>query len=115
MRKNGISGLPTIPKKLKQCDVCIFGKHRKHPFHDSTSRECRILELIHPDLCGPIPFPFSNENKYIISFIDDYTRVCWVYLLKDKSQAFETFKNFHVWIQNEAQSHIGSLRIDNRR
>jgi hypothetical protein len=46
-----------------------------------------------------------------MTFIDDYTRMCWVYLLKDKSQAFETFKNFHVWIQNEAQSCIGSLAL----
>jgi hypothetical protein len=46
--------------------------------------------------------PYTNGNKYIMSFIDDYTRMCLVYLLKDKSQAFETFKNFHVWIQNEA-------------
>jgi transposase InsO family protein len=41
--------------------------------------------------------------------------MCWVYLLKDKSQAFETFKKFHVWIQNEAQTRIGSLYIDNGR
>jgi transposase InsO family protein len=40
-------------------------------------------------------------------------RMCWVYLLKHKSQAFETFKNFHVWIENEAQSHIGTLCTDN--
>jgi hypothetical protein len=33
--------------------------------------------------------------------------------MKDKSQAFETLKNFHVWIQNEAQSHNGSLCTDN--
>jgi hypothetical protein len=45
--------------------------------------------------------PFVNTNKYIISFIDDYIRMCWVYLQKDKSKAFETFKKFHVWIQNE--------------
>ena len=38
MRKNGISSLPTIPRKLKQCDACILGKHRKQPFHVSTSR-----------------------------------------------------------------------------
>jgi hypothetical protein len=48
-------------------------------------------------------------------FIDDYTKMCWLYLLKDKSLAFETFKNFHVWIQNEAQSHIGSLCTDNEK
>jgi transposase InsO family protein len=115
MRKNGIYGLPTIPRKLKQCDACVLGKHRKQHFHDSTSRACRRLELIHSDLCGSMHVPSTNGIKYIISFNDDYTRVCWVYLLKDKSQAFKTFKKFHVWIQNEAQCHIGSLRIDNGR
>ena len=42
-------------------------------------------------------------------------RMCWVYLLKDKSQDFETFKNFHVWTQNEVKSRIGSLRTNNGR
>jgi hypothetical protein len=59
--------------------------------------------------------PSTNGNKYIMTFIDDYTRMYWVYLLKDKSQAFETFKTFHVWIQNEAQYRIGSLCTNNGR
>jgi hypothetical protein len=29
LRKNGVSGLPTIPRKLKQFDACILGKHSK--------------------------------------------------------------------------------------
>jgi transposase InsO family protein len=113
LKKNGVSGFPTIPRNLKQCDACILGKHSKQPFHDSTSRACRKLELIHSDLCGPMPIAYAFGNKYIMTFIDDYTRMCWVYLLKHKSQAFETFKNFHVWIENEAQSHIGTLHTDN--
>jgi hypothetical protein len=99
LRKNGVSSFPTIPRKLKQCDACILGKQ---PFHDTTSRACRKLELIHYDWCGPMLVPSTNGNRYIVTFIDDYTRMCWVYLLKDKSQTFETFKNFHVLIQNEA-------------
>jgi hypothetical protein len=91
LRKNGVFGFPTTPRKLKQCDACISGKHRKQPFHDSTSRACRKLELIHFDLCGLMPIPSANGNRYIMTFIDDYTRMCWVHLLKDKSQASETF------------------------
>jgi len=102
LRKNGVSGFPTIPRKLKQCDAYILRKHNKQPFHDSTSRACRKIELVHYDFCVPIHVPFANENKYVMSFIDDYTRMCWVYLLKNKSQAFETFENLQVWIQNEA-------------
>jgi hypothetical protein len=115
LRKNGVSSFPTIPRKLKQCDACILGKHSKQPFHDSTSRACRKIELIHSYLYEPMHVPYANGNKYIMTFIDDYTMMCCVYLLKDKSQTFETFKNFHVWIQNEAHSRIGSLCTYNGR
>ena len=47
LRKNGVFFLPPIPKKLKQCDACILGKHKKQPFHDFTSRACTQIELIH--------------------------------------------------------------------
>jgi hypothetical protein len=115
LKKNGVSGLPTIPRNLKQCEACNHGKHSKQPFHASTFRACRKLKIFHYDLCRPMFVPSANGNKYIISFIDNYTKMCWVYLLKDKSQDFETFKIFHVWIQNEFQSHIGSIRTDNGR
>ena len=29
LKKNGVVGLPTIPRKHKQCDACILGKHSK--------------------------------------------------------------------------------------
>lgn len=45
----------------------------------------------------------------MMTFIDGYTRMCWVYLLKSKSKVFETFKIFHAWIENDAQYHIFSI------
>jgi len=60
-----------------------------------------------------MPVPSANGDKYLMTFIDDYIRMCWVYLLKNKSDAFQTFKNFRTWIKNYAQSHIGSIFIDN--
>ena len=113
LKKNGVTRLPTIPRKLKKCDACILGKHSKQPFHDSHSKAHRKLELIHSDLCGPMPIASANGKKYMMTFIDDYTRMWWIYLLKNKSDAFQTFKNFHAWTENDAQSHIGSIHIDN--
>jgi hypothetical protein len=94
LRNIGASSFPVIPRNLKQCDACIHGKHIKQLFHDSTSRAFRKLELIHYDLCGLMTIPFANGNRYSMDFIDDYTKMFWIYLLK--SQDFETFKNFHV-------------------
>ena len=60
-----------------------------------------------------MPIPSVNGNKYLMNFVDDYSRMCWVYLLKTKSEAFQTFKNFHAQIENQAQACIGTFRQDN--
>jgi hypothetical protein len=78
LKKNGVYGFPTIPRNLKQCVACILGKHNQQPFHDSTSRACRNIELIHSNLCGSMHVTYAFGNKYIMTFIVDYTRMCWV-------------------------------------
>ncbi|KAE8687628.1 lachrymatory-factor synthase-like [Hibiscus syriacus] len=35
-----------------------------------------------------------GRAKYFVSFIDEYSRRCWVYPIKKKSDMFSTFKNF---------------------
>ena len=60
-----------------------------------------------------MPIPTTNGNKYILTFIDDYSRMCWVYLLYELSQVFDVFKKFHLLIKNEAQLTIGTIRTDN--
>ena len=110
---NGVYGFPTIPKQKNKCGACILGKHSKQPFQESTFKACRKLELIHSDLCGPMPIPSANGNKYLMTFADDYYRMCWVYLLKTKFEAFQTFKKFYAWIENQAQAHIGTFHYDN--
>jgi len=63
---------------------------------------CRRFGHIYFGLCGPMNFNYDNENKCTKYYVDDYTGMCWVYLLKCKSQAFKTFKDSHVWIGYEA-------------
>ena len=52
-------------------------------------------------------------NKYILTFIDDYSKMCWLYLLKEKTLVFYVFTKFHLLIKNEAQLTIGTIRTDN--
>ena len=55
-----------------------------------TSKE--ILEIIHTDLCGPIKVQSYKGDKYIMLFVDDYSRMMTVMFLKQKSDAFQMFK-----------------------
>lgn len=64
------------------------------------------------DICGPIT-PFSNSDKrYIITFIDDFSRKLWIYLLNEKSVAFKTFKHYKNLVEKESGEFICCLRSD---
>ena len=38
----------------------------------------------------------SNEYFYYMHFMDKYSRLTWIYLLRNKFDAFQTFLNFQV-------------------
>ena len=46
------------------------------------------------------------------TFIDDYSRKTWVYLLKQKSQALDVFKSFKAMAEKESNKFIKFLRLD---
>ena len=48
-----------------------------------------------------------------MTFIDDYTRMSWIYLLKKKAKVALVFKVFKNTIENQFQQKIKVLRSDN--
>jgi len=48
-----------------------------------------------------------------MSIIDDYSRRVWVYILKNKSDAFEKFKEWHTLVENQIGTKLKVLRTDN--
>ena len=53
------------------------------------------------DLMGPMRTESLGDKKYILVMVDDYSRYAWVVFLRDKSEAFITFKDIGLKIQNE--------------
>ncbi|KAL6322426.1 hypothetical protein AAG906_008081 [Vitis piasezkii] len=43
-----------------------------------SRRAKNVLELVHSDICGPINPTSNGGKKYLIIFIDDYSRKTWV-------------------------------------
>jgi len=58
---------------------------------------------------------FKTEFTYFVSFMDDYSRVTWLYLLKHHSEVFFTFKVFYSEIKNQFNSSIKILQSDNAK
>ena len=69
----------------------------------------RILDYLHIDVWGPIKTISIGGNHYFMSFIDDYSRRCWVYTMKHKGEVLELF----VESKKNMGRKIKVLRSDN--
>ena len=49
-------------------------------------------------------------NRYFITFVDDHSRMAWIYLLKDRSSVLIVFQTFHSEINTQFSSNIRVLR-----
>ena len=67
-----------------KCEVCKLAKHTRLPFVISNSKSSQMFELVHSDVWGPAPVEFYNGFKYFVTFIDDFSRITYLYLLKNK-------------------------------
>uniref|UniRef100_A0A4Y0BLU3 Retrovirus-related Pol polyprotein from transposon TNT 1-94 n=1 Tax=Anopheles funestus TaxID=62324 RepID=A0A4Y0BLU3_ANOFN len=81
-------------KKELPCRCCLKAKMSRTPFPKvSEGKTQNSLELIHTDLSGPLESTPSG-NKYYMTFIDDFTRMTFVYLLQSKSDAATKIREF---------------------
>ena len=61
----------------------VSGKHHRASYRRHSSFVCSSLfELIHDDIWGLAYVSSVSRFRYYIVFIDDYSHVSWVYLLK---------------------------------
>jgi len=60
-----------------------------------------ILDYVHTDVWKPIKTISIGGNHYFITFIDDYSRRCWVYIMKHKVEVLELFVE---WKKNMEKS-----------
>ena len=92
MQKHGlVQGMASLEKEISGCNACQFGKQIRLPFAKIAWRASQKLQLVHTDLGGPYQTPSLKGSKYYIAFIDDLTRMCWIYFLRFKSEVAEVF------------------------
>jgi hypothetical protein len=94
-----------------KCETCIQTKLTRLPF-PSVEKNYKLLELVHSDVCTMDNVLSRGGNRYFITFIDDYSKFCYVYLLKHKSEAFSKFLLYLAEVQNRFKTKIVHLRTD---
>ncbi|QRV96367.1 Pol polyprotein/retrotransposon [Ceratobasidium sp. AG-Ba] len=96
---------------IAQCGSCAVGKGACLPFSASSSSATTPLEVVHSDLCGPLDASVGG-SRYVLSFIDGFSRMAWVFILKTKDQVFESFKHWRAYIELSSGHRVKTLRTD---
>lgn len=95
------------------CDTYHLAKRSRLPFPTSTTRAPTILQLLHTDLWGPYRLPSLNNAHYVLTIVDDHSRVTWTFFLKFKSQVSTTLINYITQVQKQYEKSVKIIRSDN--
>ena len=84
----------------------------KRSFSAKGTRANEPLQLVHSDVCGPVSVQARGGYEYFVTFIDDYSRYGYVYLMQRKSETFGKFKKFLAEAEKQLGKSLKTLRSD---
>lgn len=69
--------------------------------------------MIHSDLVGPMENQSINGSRYLLTFIDDYSKKVFPFFIRSKAEVFKKFTDFRMEVENQTNKKIKILRTDN--
>ncbi|RVW56301.1 Retrovirus-related Pol polyprotein from transposon TNT 1-94 [Vitis vinifera] len=118
----GHPSLPVLKKLCPQfdtlpsldCESCHFAKHHRSSLGPRLNKRAESLfELVHSDVWGPCPVTSQTGFRYFVTFVDDFSRMTWIYFMKNRSEVFSHFCAFSAEIKTQYDVSVKILRSDN--
>ncbi|OWZ17950.1 Rve-domain-containing hypothetical protein [Phytophthora megakarya] len=108
---NGMSAVGSGIKIL--CGGCMKGKQTVAPYASRSERKTsRVLELVHTDVMGPMKTDSKGGARYVLTFVDDFSRFVVGYFQKNKSEVTAKLTEFKVFYENQWGERLKCLRSD---
>ncbi|KGO39027.1 Integrase, catalytic core [Penicillium expansum] len=99
----------------RPCAPCVIGKGHALPFGKNKSIRTNPGDLIHTDVWGPISIASTGGYNYYVTFTDDASRFCWVFLIKHRSEVLEKFIQVEQWLKTQLNLTVKRVSGDNAR
>ena len=71
-----------------------------------------ILDVVHSDVWGPAQTATFVGCRYYVTFIDDFSRYTWIFLMRQKSKVFTHFQKFKNEVLKTTGRLVRCLRSD---
>lgn len=100
-------------KRVMECEDCLRGKfNRLNMKSRDHHRVSRKLDCVHSDLCY-LPVKSRTGTQYMMTFLDEYTNMGFIYFMKSKDQSLECLKHFVQWSERSTGVKLRKIRSDN--
>ena len=107
--------LGSVSENTVECAPCKLAKQHVLPFPIKYEKSSASFDLVHSDIWEPAPTPTMGGSKYYVIFVDDFSRFTWIYILKNRSELGETYRNFATMIDTQFKKKIKLFRADNAK
>lgn len=100
---NLIEGLKIVDCGINvQCETCMEAKSTRllFPKH-SESKSTKSLDLVHTDVCIPMRTASPSGKRYVLTFVDNFSRYTVVYLLRQKTEVEQKLKEYMEMVKNK--------------
>ncbi|CAI7730430.1 unnamed protein product [Closterium sp. NIES-54] len=78
--------LPSLPRSpAPPCLPCVEGQQRAAPHSSEFPPTTAPLQILHMDIWGPTPIGGTDQERYFLLVVDDYTRYTTVFPLRHKA------------------------------
>ena len=76
MKKEMVDGMnyDSGTQTQKGCEACVLGKMQKPLLKQSPHRATKPYEIVHSDVCGLMQVESKGGSRYMLTFIDDFSR-----------------------------------------
>ena len=98
-----------IIKDISNCNICAVAKKTSTPFQPRTQYASKPLEVIHTDVCEPMRTTSKGGARWFVTFIDEHTRWCSIYFMKQKNEVTEKFIEYKNLVENQTEHKIKAL------
>jgi len=83
------------------CDVCELAKRHRAFFQLFLNKSPLPFIVIHSDVWSPSKVTTLSGSRWFVTFIDDCTRITWLYLMTSKGKVNLLFQKFHKIIETQ--------------
>lgn len=99
--------------KKDDCSTCIIGKMKRYAFPKGEGRKAtQLLQRVHSDVMGPISPESLGRCKFVVTFIDEYSRFITAVPIKHKGDVTQEFIKYHARVELQKGKQIKEIQSD---